>query len=295
MNKMDKDADNLQCAGLLGQMKVQLQHAKDAIMNRDKAFDWFYTNFKFLKGFGILFLCMMAYANWYLHSKSTQVIKDNSTEFLIESMLFGLSGVLPFLMLIYLRDNGHMSTFSIVFTCLLLFLLFVGLNYVLEICGLWGLGFGYSKKSEDEEDKKEDKKEDDKKDTPKPFSKDEFQESYVYASGAYMTFIFVAVAVIMVLCLPLTRVFDPEYVELTNIPKPILFLIEALLFGMMSAVPVYLMAYNRGKFTSHTTKEFAIITLKFFILHIVLQISGCYKYWFRGELPTGAKPVDTCK
>jgi len=57
-----------------------------------------------------------------------------------------------------------------------------------------------------------------------------------------------------------------------------------ILFGVISAVPVFFMASNRGVLSKNTTKEFLLIVLKFSLLHCVLQLSGFYRYLFTGDV-----------
>jgi hypothetical protein len=64
------------------------------------------------------------------------------------------------------------------------------------------------------------------------------------------------------------------------------FLIEMLVFGIVSSVPLFLMARNREDLNSGTVKEFLLGTVKFSILFYVLQYSS---FW--GEL-FGEAPVD---
>lgn len=121
-----------------------LKDLKDAIGNRGEAFVLFQKNLLFLKGFGIFFLVTMSVINWYMNHKSYGFVSNNPTKFGLESGLFGLCGVLPFLLLVFLR-NEEMTTNKIIFLSISIFVLFFGLNYALEISGFIWLYFNITR------------------------------------------------------------------------------------------------------------------------------------------------------
>ena len=77
------------------------------------------------------------------------------------------------------------------------------------------------------------------------------------------------------------RDINPGYTKFNNLPKPLIFLFEAGIFGALSAVPIFFMASNRNALSKHTTVEFGLITLKFVLLHCLLQFSGFYTHTFK--------------
>lgn len=80
--------------------------------------------------------------------------------------------------------------------------------------------------------------------------------------------------------------YQPKYIRLQNVPTFIVFVMEMVLFGAISAVPIYLMAHNRDRLDpKHTSIEFGLITAKFALLHCILQLSGFYTYTFKGKIP----------
>lgn len=61
---------------------------------------------------------------------------------------------------------------------------------------------------------------------------------------------------------------------------PYLFTLETLLFSIGTGAIIFIMAYGRGKISKMTIYEFIAVSLKFGILHILLQFSGFYTYVF---------------
>jgi hypothetical protein len=62
--------------------------------------------------------------------------------------------------------------------------------------------------------------------------------------------------------------------------RPYLFTTETLLFSFGFGTIYFLMAYGRGKLSLMSLVEYLIISLKFGIMHILLQFSGFYTYAF---------------
>lgn len=71
------------------------------------------------------------------------------------------------------------------------------------------------------------------------------------------------------------------YQDLTY-PKmhPWLFAAETLIFSVGSGAVVFLMAYGRGDLNLMTIVEFVLVSLKFGLLHILLQFAGFYSFVF---------------
>lgn len=62
--------------------------------------------------------------------------------------------------------------------------------------------------------------------------------------------------------------------------NPWLFTLETLLFSIGCGAIVFLMAYGRDKIKFITFIQFILVSLKFGLLHILLQFSGYYSYAF---------------
>jgi tetrahydromethanopterin S-methyltransferase subunit C len=63
--------------------------------------------------------------------------------------------------------------------------------------------------------------------------------------------------------------------------KPINFTVETLLMAFMPASIIFVMTYLRGfPIELKTWEEFGILSVKFGLLHILLQFSGFYSYAF---------------
>jgi len=61
------------------------------------------------------------------------------------------------------------------------------------------------------------------------------------------------------------------------IEHPYLFTLETLIAATFPAAIIFFMTYLRGKdFTQNTYIDFALLSLKFALVHILLQFSGVY-------------------
>lgn len=251
---------------------ANLKNLVSAFGDKKEAFMLFEKNLLFLKGFGVFFLLTMALINWYLNNKSLGFVAKDQKRFAIESLVFALGGVIPFLILVFLR-NEAMSAGKIVFSVIFLLVLFVAINYALEISGFYAVVFEYNKEEKE-------------KDIATTDYTSQFKRSFSYTSDLFMSITFLLALLCMLFASLLVHDYHPRYIRLTGIPTPILFIIEMILFGAISAVPIYLMAHNRDRLDAkHTSIEFLLITAKFALLHCILQLSGFYTYTFKGEIP----------
>jgi riboflavin transporter FmnP len=146
------------------------------------------------------------------------------------------------------------------------------LNYLLEVGGLYAATF-----YESDEKVKKDPEED------ISYSA-KLNKSVSTSSNIIIIGMVVGSLIALLFAASFVKDFSPEYVRLKSVPTPIMFGIEMILFGVISAVPIYFMAFNRDALSAHTTKEFLMITVKFAVLHCVLQASGFYRYMFTGKL-----------
>jgi hypothetical protein len=77
----------------------------------------------------------------------------------------------------------------------------------------------------------------------------------------------------------------PIYTRTGGMPTLVVFLFEMILFGLISAGPIFLMSRDRDDLSVKTTAEFFIIFGKFIFLHCLLQISGFYHHAFNSQSP----------
>ena len=71
--------------------------------------------------------------------------------------------------------------------------------------------------------------------------------------------------------------FDYDYI----IKKPNIFIIETLLISILPSIGfAYIIFYRTKHITSSNIFELLILSLKFAALHVLLQISGYYRYVF---------------
>lgn len=265
---------NVTNASITDKMKASLEKVGQALSSREVAFDLFNSNLLFLKGFGFLFLIFMAIVNYEIHGKKTGPISRTPYKFFLESCVFAICGVIPFLLLVYLR-NGVINTQEVIKWSLMLFVAFFVLNYLLELCGLYAILFDYNENE-----------------TPAPTGADDsepyvadFKQSFSYTATFFMITLFVYCLLVMLMSVFMVHDTSPGYKKFTTLPSFLVFFVEMILFGAISAVPIYLMAWDRDRLSTHTSFEFLIVTAKFALLHIILQLSGFYTYLFSNEKP----------
>lgn len=264
--------ENGQDEGVMSKIKEVLSDLGNSMRNKHYAFDIFEKNFLFLKSFGLAFLIILAVVN-YVSYKNAGLISQKPLLFFAESCVFGLSGVIPFLMLCYFRNGNYFTNQQILNASIALFLVFFGLNYLLELSGIYPTIF---QKEDDDKDK------DDKDKDESNF--DKLKSSLGTTSDIVLLIIFIVSMFSLLFATAFVRDISPDYVSLQSLSPYLVFGVEMILFGVISAVPVFFMASNRGVLSGNTTKEFLLIVLKFSLLHCLLQISGFYRYLFTGDV-----------
>lgn len=98
-------------------------------------------------------------------------------------------------------------------------------------------------------------------------------QSYDLVKYSLLTIIGGSVVVLIVLS---ALVRDVAFIK--RFPK--WFAAELVIMGILGAVPLLFVCYSRGSVVSSSLIEFAILVLKFSILHVGLQISGVYTHMF---------------
>lgn len=93
-----------------------------------------------------------------------------------------------------------------------------------------------------------------------------------------INYVFIAAIVLGLIYLTIVSVIVSD----VNYPRnhPWLFTLETLLFSLGCGAVIFLMAYGRDKIRNVTFVQFAILSLKFGLFHILLQFSGYYTYAF---------------
>jgi len=258
--------------GVFSKIKQTFSDISDAMKNKDIAFDVFEKNLLFLKGFFLFVFIILALVNYFSY-KNVGLISKRPGLFAVESMVFGLSGVIPFVILCYLR-NQIFSTRQIVILSIVLFVAFFILNYLLELGGVYAATF-----------EEADEKEIEAANTVNSLNKDLPYSNKLSSSVSKTSNIVMAGIIIGSLCALLfsafcVKDFSPVYTHFANLGPYAVFFVEMLLFGVISAVPIFFMASNRKVLSKSTTKEFFLIVAKFAALHCVLQVSGLYRHMF---------------
>ena len=248
-----------------------LSHIKEKLSeiflyhNKDEAYYSFERNLMIIKAVLLIMLVIMS-IYYPLKFKSTGILASKPFIFAIESIVFGISAVIPFVMLVLLRKNKF-TNFEILKYCIMLFIVFFVINYLLELSGFYEYSFS------------------EQQPTIKYYAEQQYTntEKLVHTFDISLRTIFLLIALIIFIMLFIAVFFIHDTQIGYNIKgnKWLIFFIETLLFGVISAVPVYLIAKNRKAFNPRkTSDEFVIIVLKFMLLNVVLQLSGFYNHVF---------------
>jgi hypothetical protein len=256
------------------------QYFKDFLVTmkgKGYAFDVFEKNLFFLKALGLIFIIILAIVNYSLY-KDSGLIKKEPLTFFTESLIFAVGGLLPFLLLCYLRNNVYPIE-KVVKMSIVVFIVFFALNYLLELSGFYSWTFKPSIPKSDEEKACESVVE-------KELS---YSDKMSKSLGRTTEILMIALVAGSFFALIFSTFFvmdtTPTYTRTGGMPTLLVFLIEMILFGVISAVPIFLMAKNRDDLSVKTTAEFFVIFGKFVFLHCLLQISGFYHHAFNPQSP----------
>jgi len=253
--------------GMTEKAKKIISDLYQSIQSPNVAFEVFEKNLIFLKGFAAVLIITLAVVN-YLTYKDVGLISKKPLLFFAESVLFGLSGAIPFLMLCLFRRNIYTNE-KLITIAIGLFIVFFAMNYMLELGGVYSAAF-YSEEVDGSHPKKPEE----------VMTYAEKMKSSLARSSNIMVMILLVLCLFMVVFSAyFVKNYSTDYKDWASpIPVPVVFVTEMLLFGAISAAPIYFMAYNRNALSKSTTKEFLLITAKFSILHCLLQVSGFYQY-----------------
>lgn len=231
------------------------------LSGKDKrlSFEIFQKNLLFVKGFCLVFIIVLAGVNYFLY-RNLGMIETNPAQFALESAVFGVTAVLPFLGMAYLRNTAY-DRYQLVRISVVLFIVFFILNYVLEISGIYQATF---------------------QDTEKVISGDvnnkfDFEKSVSRASEIMVVAIFIGSIITLFIVSYYISDTSPDYVNMKNVSPTLVFVMETVFVSVISAISIFLFAYDRNGLHKKTIFEFLLITLKFAILHCLLQYSGFYR------------------
>jgi len=258
--------------GVLSQIKQFFVDINEAMKNKTVAFDVFEKNLLFLKGFFLVLFIILALVNYFSY-KTVGLISTKPGLFAVESMIFGLSGVVPFVLLCYLRNQVY-SLKKIVILSAVLFVVFFILNYLLELGGVYAATF--YPVTTDETAAETVVEQDENK---VPYS-DKLKTSLSRTSDIVTAGLIIGSLCALLFSACFVQDFSPSYTHFKNLNPSIVFFVEMLLFGIISAVPIFFMAFNRNALSSNTAEEFFLIVAKFSVLHCMLQVSGFYRHIF---------------
>lgn len=224
----------------------------------------------------ITFICLAVYNT--IKYDDVGIISSKPLLFFTESVLFGLTIFIPLLISWYLRKT-YMSFTTILSNASILGIVFIVLNYIIELSGLWD--YMYDKESNEQPIND--------KDQCKPKYKnviyeiiDKFKEGNTKIKTILI--IIAVLAGISILLMGISTLyisdFTPEY-NFDKINPLFMFIFEMLLYGIISAAPIFLVEYNRNNLSSHTKYDFVIQILKMSALFIFFQISGLWGSIFK--------------
>lgn len=254
------------------------QYFKDFLVTmkgKGYAYDIFEKNLFFLKALGLIFIIVLAIVNYSLY-KDPGLIKKEPWSFFTESLIFAVSGLLPFLLVCYLRNTIY-SFEQIIKMSIVVFIIFFILNYLLELSGFYSWTFKKSPPKSDEE-----------KSCEKVVNEEmSYSDKMTKSLGRTTEILMIALVAGSLFALIFSTFFvmntTPIYTQTGGMPTLFVFLIEMILFGLISAGPIFLMSRDRDDLSVKTTAEFFVIFGKFIFLHCLLQISGFYHHAFNPQ------------
>jgi hypothetical protein len=273
--------------GLFADIKQYFVDFINTMKSDNYAFNVFEKNLLFLKAFALIAITIMAGISFYYY-RNTGLIKKQPYVFACESFIFALSALLPFLMVCYLRNQKY-NVSQITMISIVLFIVMFAINYLLEISGFYAWSFDVTDINEKDKDKN-------LKDDTNPSSSEKLGKTVSRTSEIVIIGMILGSVIALLFSSFFVMNLSPDYVHLTSLPTGVLFFLEMLLFGFISAIPIFIVSYNRKKyendkedqkqidppvFTNTTIIEFFVIVIKFSLLHCLLQISGLYKSVFK--------------
>jgi len=219
----------------------------------------------------ITFICLAVYNS--IKYNDVGIISSKPLLFFTESIFFGLTIFIPLLISWYLRKT-YMSFTTILSNASILGIVFIVLNYIIELSGLWD--YMYAEKFEPDIK------------SPPIYKNaiheiiDKFKDGNSKVRTLVIIIGILAVLSILLMSISGLYIFDvsPEY-NFDKINPLFMFILEMLLYGIISAGPIFLVEYNRNNLSSHTKYDFFTQILKMCALFIFFQISGLWGSMFK--------------
>jgi hypothetical protein len=239
----------------------------DQSMSRNMAIDRFDTGFMGVKIFGLLFMLIAAIVNRDTNFGAEADITQtkNMIKFVIETIVFGIAGALPFVYMEYMRNPNHTDE-SLVNIFTLGFLFMAGINVLLQFSGFYTMTFG--------------ELEDHNIITHPMKMLNGLKHTFIGTTGLMI----LGIIIYLIVCAFLVRDFDiPAYQTSGNSFEFIAkFVLELVIFAAGSSIPYLLAAHNRtNHINKHAYFETGLLFGKFAALHMILQASGFYGHIFK--------------
>jgi hypothetical protein len=247
--------------------------------DKNDAYKSFHNNLFMLKGvFVIVFIIASIY--YSLTFKDNNLMdgsKENTSKITIETIIVAISVFIPYTLLYFLRNKtGDNLKKGFLKHSVLLIIFITGVHLLFEYSGFYSLA--YEKDSPEVEKAKSEEKA--KPNVPLS-STDKFFKALGFSGMALFMIIMIVGLIIMFVALLFIRDTNLNYNHKLFGSSIFTFVLETLVVGIVSACPVYLISYNRGKIPDdRTTIEFIILALKFAGVHIGLQLGGFYSHVF---------------
>ena len=226
----------------------------------------FRNSLNFIKILGVSFFIILALIN-IIKNDNYFLITEEPKQFLYESLLFAASVIIPLFIMLYLRNGSlkedpysYISLFSVIF------ILFIVLNYILEASGFWAWSFNY--KSE---------------------------KSNIFAdilSGENKILKYIAIGIVLIILYGIVIMITAgNSINMSSIDvydhiimnPTVTFIIECVLFSLISAVPVFYIAHNRNTIDNTTAVTFLLSTVQYMIIFYICQYAGMWEVLFQGN------------
>lgn len=96
-----------------------------------------------------------------------------------------------------------------------------------------------------------------------------------YKIAKYSTIILFSIAAIILIIFSIL-VRDVSYIR----KYPIKFVLEMILVGVLSSIPIFLIAQSRKSSYKRATRDFIVLTVQFILFWVLAELSGINAYLF---------------
>jgi hypothetical protein len=242
------------------------KHVKRSLFEKTCARINFDMPFLFVKFAGILVLGMMSILN-----RDTTWLKKHPLKFMVECICVAIGAVVPFVTIWFLR-RSRMDVSTLIMWSFVVAIAVITMHTFMELSGIYPSMFYTAEVAKNGETLKKD---------------DDKHARVIRALNLSSVIIVIGIFIVPLLILLITGIMARDF-EIIFRPQIgfwaslALFMMEGVLLAAGGGLPLLLIAKNRQAFHVHKTLlDATIMFVKFFIMHVLMQISGFYNRFFQ--------------